>query len=395
MIVVRQILALTAVSLRSIPHRLGNSLVIVVGIACVVTVLLSLLAMLIGFSQTIQGDAREDRVMVLSEGADSEGNSFLSRENADLIQTAPGIRRDSSGKPIAAAEVVLVAPVIRRDGRDAYITLRGTGPQLLALRPELELVSGRMFRPGLHELIVGRAAHLQFQGLDLGKVVRLHDGDWTIVGIFAGGDSVRDSEAVADATTIMTSYQMNAFNSATVSLTNRSSFVLFQDALRREPSLRVNALPEPEYLAMVSGDTNKLLVTVAWLIGGIMGIGALFGALNTMYSAVAARMYEIATLRALGFAPAAVVGSIVVEATLLSLAGACVGIAAAYALFDGNTVNTTGGSRWDSQLVYSLSVSPSLVLLAAALACGIGILGGLFPAIRSINASVADSLRMR
>ena len=393
--ILRQILALTGVALRSIPHRLGNSLVIVVGIACVVTVLLSLLAMLVGFSRTIQGDAREDRVLVITQGADSEGNSFLSRENADLVLAAPGIRRDPEGKPIAVAELVLVAPVIRRDGRDAYITLRGTGPKLRELRPELELVSGRMFRPGLHELIVGRAAHLQFQGLGLGKVVRLHDGDWTIVGIFAGGDSVRDSEAIADATTIMDAYQVKAFNSVTASLKNRSSLALLQDALGREPSLSVNVLTEPDYLAMVSGDTNKLLATVAWLIGGIMGIGALFGALNTMYSAVAARMFEIATLRALGFAPTAVVGSIVVEATLLSLSGACVGIAAAYAMFDGSSVNTLGGSRWDSQLVYSLSVSPALILFATALACGIGILGGLFPAIRSINTPVADSLRMR
>jgi putative ABC transport system permease protein len=393
--ILRQILALTAVGLRSIPHRLGNSLVIVVGIACVVSVLLSLLAMLIGFSQTIQGDAREDRVMVITRGMDSEGNSSLSRENADLIQSAPGIRRDSEGKPVAAAEVVLAAPVIRRDGRDAYITLRGTSPQLRELRPELELVSGRMYRAGLHELIVGRAAHLQFKGLDVGNAVRLHDGDWTIVGIFAGGDSVRDSEAMADATTLMTAYQLKAFNSTTVVLTSRSALAMFQDALRREPTLSVDALPEPEYLAMISGNTNKFLATVAWLIGGIMGIGALFGALNTMYSAVAARLVEIATLRALGFAPAAVVGSIVVEATLLSLTGACVGIGAAYAIFDGTSVNTPGGSRWDSQLVYSLSVSPTLVLLATALACGIGILGGLFPAVRSINASVADSLRTR
>jgi putative ABC transport system permease protein len=285
--------------------------------------------------------------------------------------------------------------VIRRDGRDAYITLRGTSPQLRELRPELELVSGRMYRAGLHELIVGRAAHLQFKGLDVGNAVRLHDGDWTIVGIFAGGDSVRDSEAMADATTLMTAYQLKAFNSTTVVLTSRSALAMFQDALRREPTLSVDALPEPEYLAMISGNTNKFLATVAWLIGGIMGIGALFGALNTMYSAVAARLVEIATLRALGFAPAAVVGSIVVEATLLSLTGACVGIGAAYAIFDGTSVNTPGGSRWDSQLVYSLSVSPTLVLLATALACGIGILGGLFPAVRSINASVADSLRTR
>jgi len=394
MIVARQMLALTAVGLRSIPRRLGNSLVIVIGTTCVIAVLLSVLAMSVGFSRTIQGDARGDRVLVFTRGSDSEGNSVLSRENLDLIQALPGIRTDAAGKAIISGEVLLVAPVIRRNGRDAYITLRGTGAQLMQVRPELELVAGRMFRPGLHELIVGRAAHQQFKGLDLGQVIRLHDGDWTIVGIFAGGDSVRESEAIGDATTVMTAYQLTVFNSATALLTSRSSFAKFENAVRIEPSLRVQAMTEPEYLAMVSGPMNELLESVAYLIGGIMGIGALFGALNTMYSAVAARLYEFATLRALGFASTAIVGSVVIEAVLLSLLGAGIGIAVAYGAFNGQAINMLGGSRWDSQLVYSLSVSPPLILLATVLACGIGIVGGLFPALRAIRVSVADSLRM-
>jgi len=394
MIVIRQILALTAVALRSIPLRLGNSMVIVIGTACVIAVLLSVLAMSAGFSRTIQGDARPDRALVITQGIDTEGSSSLSRENAELIQAAPGIRRDAEGKAIYSAEVVLVAPVVRRNGSDAYITLRGAGPQLMQLRPELRLVSGRMFSSGLHELIVGQAAHQQFRGLTLGKKVRLHDGEWTIVGIFAGGDSVRESELIADATTVMTAYQLKAYNSATVLLTAPTSLATLEGAMSRDPSLsRLYALSEPEYLAMVSGRIHKFLRSVAWLIGGIMIIGALFGALNTMYSAVAARMYEIATLRALGFEHAAIVGSVVIESMLLSLVGAGIGIVVAYGAFNGRAINTLGGSLWDSQVVYSLSVSPSLMLLATALACGIGMLGGLFPAVRAIRASVADSLR--
>jgi len=392
--VARQILALTAVGLRSVPHRRGNSAVIVIGSTCVVAVLLSVLAMATGFERTIQADARPDRVLVITNGMDTEGSSSLSRENVDVIQAAPGIKRDSAGKAMVSAEVVLVAPVVRRNGADAYLTLRGSGEQLMQVRSELRLVAGRMFRPGLHELVIGQAAQQQFRGLDLGKVIRLYDGDWTIVGMFAAGDSVRESEAIADATTVMTAYQLSAYNSTTALLTSESSFAIFSQALQRDPSLKVSVMREPDYLAMVSGYVHRWLKSVAYLIGGIMGIGALFGALNTMYSAMASRQSEIATLRALGFSPAAIVISIVLEAVLLSLVGAFVGIGMAYTAFNGQAINTLGGSLWDTQVVYTLSVSLPLVLLAIALVGSIGILGGLLPAIRSIRSTIADALRV-
>lgn len=389
----RQILALTAVGLRSVPQRRGSSAVIVIGTTCVVAVLLSVLAMATGFDRTIQADARPDRVLVITQGMDTEGSSSLSRENLNVIEAAPGVKRDGAGKAKLSADVVLVAPVVRRNGADAYITLRGTGEQLFQVRPELRLVAGRMFRPGLHELIIGRAAHQQFRSLDLGKVIRLHDGDWTIVGMFAAGDSVRESEAIADATTVMTAYQLRAYNSVTALLDSGSSFAMFSQVLERDPSLKVSVMREPDYLAMVSASIHRLLESVAYLIGGIMGIGALFGALNTMYSAMASRQSEIATLRALGFSPVAIVISIVFEAILLSLVGALAGTGMAYVAFNGQAINTLGGSLWDSQIVYTLSVSPSLVLLAIGLAGGIGLLGGLLPAIRSIRAPIVDSLR--
>ena len=391
--IARQTLALTAVGLRNIPYRRGNSAVIVIGSACVVAVLLSVLAMATGFERTIQADARPDRVLVITTGMDTEGSSSLSRENVDLIQAAPGIKRDSAGKAIASAEVVLVAPVIRRNGSDAYITLRGSGEQLMQVRPELRVVAGRMFRPGLHELVIGQAAQQQFRGLDLGKVIRLHDGDWTIVGTFASGDSVRESEAIADATTVMTAYQLSSYNSMTALLASGSAFAMFGHALERDPSLKVSVMREPDYLEMVSGSIHRWLKSVAYLIGCIMGIGALFGALNTMYSAMASRQNEIATLRVLGFSPVAIVSAIVLEAVLLSLVGAFMGIGMAYAAFNGQAINTLGGSLWDTQIVYTLSVSPPLVLLAIALAGSIGIVGGLFPAIRSIRSTIVDALR--
>jgi putative ABC transport system permease protein len=290
--------------------------------------------------------------------------------------------------------VVLVAPVARkRSGTDAYITLRGVGEQHFRVRPELQIVSGRMFAPGVHELIVGAAAQAQFQGLAIGARVRLHDGDWTIVGVFSGGDNVRESEVMADAQTVMSAYKLDAFNSATVLLDNERSFAAFKNALDVDPSLRVDALSEPRYLAIVSRSINRLLRAVAYSIGSIMAIGALFGALNTMYSAVSARSLEIATLRAIGFRSTAVLMSVLIEALILALLGALIGVAIAYLVFDGQAISTLGGARWDSQLVYSLVITPSLVIAAIFIACGIGLIGGFFPAMRAAHTSVADALR--
>jgi putative ABC transport system permease protein len=390
-----QVFAVTAVSLRSIPQRLGNSLVIVIGIACVVAVLISVLAMSAGFQRTILGDARADRAIILTLGADSESSSSLSREDVAAIVAAPGIEQSPAGKPIASADVLLVAPVARKSsGADAYITLRGVGAQYFRLRPELRLVSGRMFEPGLHQLIVGAAAQAQFAGLDTGSSVRLHDGDWTIVGVFAGGDTVRESEVLGDAQTVMSAYKLDTFNSASVRLADEGSLTILKRALSLQPDLSVKVLAEPEHLAIVSRSVNRLLQVVAYAIGGIMAIGALFGALNTMYSAVAARTSEIATLRAIGFGSSTIIASILVEALLLAALGACIGIAVAYLAFDGNAISTLGGARWDSQVVYSITITPALAAIATALACGIGLLGGLFPALRVARASVAESLRM-
>jgi putative ABC transport system permease protein len=391
---VAQILAVTAVGLRSVPQRLGNSLVIVIGIAGVVAVLISVLAMSAGFQRTALGDARPDRAIVLSRGAESESTSSLSRQNGAAILAAPGIVKGADGKPVASATALLVAPVARRTtGADAYITLRGVGEQYFRLRPELRLVSGRMFEPGLHELIVGRAAQAQFAGLELGASIRLHDGEWTIVGVFAGGDSVHESEVLSDAQTVLSSYKLDTFNSVSALIGGTGSLATFKDTLNLQPGLSVQILSEPEYLAMVSRPINRLLRFVAYSVGTIMAIGALFGALNTMYSAVASRTSEIATLRALGFGSNTVVVAILIEALLLAAVGAGAGIAIAYLGFDGKAISTLGGSRWDSQVVYSLTITPALVAIATTVACGIGFLGGLFPAFRAARASVVESLR--
>jgi putative ABC transport system permease protein len=390
---VSQILAVTAMNLRSIPQRLGNSLVIVVGIAGVVAVLISVLAMSFGFRTTINGDARADRAIVLSRGATAESESSLSRENVAAVMNAAGIRHDAQDRPIISAELILVAPVARkRDNSDVNITLRGVGAQYFAIRAELKLVAGRMFQAGKQELLVGSSAREQFAGLEIGNQVRLQDGDWTVVGTFAGANGSRESEVIADTQTVMSAYKLDAVNSVSVLLDSESSFSGLKGALAEDPTLSVDVRTEPEYLATASSTVNRMLRIVAYVIGSIMALGALFGALNSMHSAVAARTVEMATLRAIGFSPTAVAVAVLIEALLLALAGAAAGVAIAYALFNGTTISTLGGAVWDSQLVYSLNITPPLVVIAILIACTLGLMGGLFPAIRAARSNVANAL---
>jgi putative ABC transport system permease protein len=289
--------------------------------------------------------------------------------------------------------VILVAPVARkRDNSDVNITLRGVGAQYFVLRPELKLVSGRLFHAGKQELLVGASARGQFAGLEIGNQIRLQDGDWTVVGTFAGGNGSRESEVIADAQTVMSAYKLEAVNSVSVLLDSESSFSGFKDALAEDPTLSVDVRTEPEYLATASSTVNRMLRIIAYAIGSIMALGALFGALNSMHSAVAARTVEIATLRAIGFSSTGVAIAVLLEALLLALGGAVAGVAIAYAALNGATISTLGGALWDSQLVYSLSITPSLVVTSILIACALGLLGGIFPAIRAARANIANSL---
>jgi putative ABC transport system permease protein len=389
-----QVLAVTAANVRSIPLRLGNSLVIVIGVAGVVAVLILVLTMFVGFRTTIEGDGRPDRAVLLPRGATTEYEGSLSREIVAAVMNAPGIKHDERAQPVASAEVLLVAPVARKiDNSDVNVTLRGVGAQYFSMRPELKLVSGRMFRPGNQELLAGISAGAQFAGLGLGKQIRLQDGDWTVVGTFGGGNGSRDSEVIADALTVMSAYKLDAFNTMGVMLESPGAIASLREALGRDPTLQLDVRAEPEYLATASAGINRMLQLVAYAVGSIMALGALFAALNSMTSAVAARTVEIATLRAIGFSPGAVAVSVLIEALLLALLGAALGVAVAYVAFNGRTISTLGGAVWDSQLVYSLTITRSVIAIAILLACTLGLLGGALPALRAARSSVADALR--
>jgi putative ABC transport system permease protein len=389
----QQTLAVTAMNLRNIPQRLGNSLVIVIGVAGAVAVFIPILVMSISFRTAIEGDGSDRRAIVLTQRATAESESSLTREEVVRIMDYPQVRRDSRSRPVASAELVLVAPVSRkRDQTDVNVTLRGVSGQYFALRPELRLRAGRMFEPGKQELIVGVGAASQFEGLQLGDNLRLQDGDWKVVGTFAGSRGARESEVVADALTVMSAYKLNSFHSLTVELRAPRELAAFQGAVARDSKAILGARGEPGYLEQASGSVNRMLRLVAYSIGSIMALGALFSALNSMYSAVAARSVEMATLRALGFSSLAVAGGILFEALLLALCGAAVGVALAYALFDGATISTLGGAVWDSQLVYSLAITPALATAVVLLACLLGLAGGVLPAIRAARANIADAL---
>ena len=379
---------MTAINLRSIPLRLGNSLVIVVGIAGVVAVLVSVLAMVAGFRTTIRNDGRADRVTVLSRAS-----SGLSREMVADLAEAPEILHDARDRPLVSAEIVLVAPVSRRsDHSDVNVTLRGVGPQYFAERPELRLVAGRMFHPGTQELIAGSAAYAQFAGLEIGDSIRLQDGDWTVVGRFDGSKGGRASELVTDAQTVMSVYKADTFNSMDALLRSADVLERIQARAARDPGLRLEIHSEPEYLETEASDIDHLLQVVAYGIGSIMALGALFGALNSMHSAVVARTVEIATLRAIGFEPGTVALAVLIEATLLALTGAVIGVGIAYTAFSGVTISTLGGALFDTQVVYSLTVTQSINVAAIAIACTLGVLGGLVPAVRAARMSVVDAL---
>jgi putative ABC transport system permease protein len=388
-----QLLELTGLSLRSMPRRLGNALVVVVSMAGVVAVLLAVLAMYANFRQTLQADGRADRALVMSRTATAEDDSSLSLEDIAAITNAPGIRHDRNDRPLVSPEIILAAPVARkRDRSDVNITLRGVGEQYFVIRPELKLTAGRMYRNGTQELVVGNAARQQFVGLGLGDRVRLQGGDWTIVGVYAGDAGARESEVVGDLKTIMSAYKLDGANSLTVLLDGPRALGQMKDALQAQATLHLQVLTEPDYLATAAGPTNRLLRLVAYAVGSIMALGAFFAALNSTHSAVAARTVEVATLRAIGFVGAAVAASILLEALLLSLAGAAIGALLAYTAFNGTVISTLGGAVWDAQLVYALIITPPLIGLAVLIAGTVGMLGGLIPALGAARANVADAL---
>jgi putative ABC transport system permease protein len=386
-----QVREIVLMNLRSIPQRLGASLVIVVGIGGVVGVLVAMLSMSAGLGQTLNATGDPSRAVVLRGGSNGELASFLDRASATLIKQDRAIARAPDGLPLASGEIIVVIEVPRHgDTSGANVSLRGVEPKGFALRPELRLVAGRPLRPGLRELLVGAGAYRQFDGLDIGRKLKIRGSYWTIVGHFATGDA-HDSELWADLETAQGAFGRSGVSSVLVRLREPSALAGIEKRLESDPQLSVEVQSERDYFNSQSSGLTRQISFLTTLVAAIMGFGALFGALNTMYSAVSSRTKEIGTLRALGFGSLPVVASVMAEAMALSLAGGLLGAAVAYVLFNGHSVATLGGNF--TQIAFRFAVTPALVLQGLTWALTIGFLGGLAPALRASRLPVTAALR--
>jgi putative ABC transport system permease protein len=388
----RQASAITAINIKSIPERWASSLVIVIGLAGVVAVFTALLAMAVGFESTLKATGRTDTVLIMRGGSDSELNSGLDRDSTDLIEQAPGIRRGADGKPLASAEMMVIAELIRKDDvkNGANITLRGVEPSAFALRPQLRIVEGRTFTPGVRELIVGRGVLRQFQGAEVGKVLRMRGSDWTIVGVFESGDAY-DSELWADLNVARTTFGRSGSSSVLAALEGPAGFEKLKRALAADPRLTVDVISQQDYFTGQTKQFRQTIGVLAGVVTAIMALGAIFAALNSMYAAVATRGKEIATLRAIGFGGLPVLVSVMIESLLLALAGGVLGAAIAYLLFNNLSVSTLGQSF--TQVVFNFRVTPEIVARGLIISLIIGMVGGLLPAIRAARLPVAEALR--
>ncbi len=388
-----QVVSVSKFGLLSIPQRGGSVAAAIFGIAGVVGVLVGVLSMGVGFRKTLLASGSPDSAIVLRSGADSEMVSGFLRENTRVIADAPGIAHNADG-PLASAELFVIISLPKRStGTDANVPMRGVEPAALKVRDRLHLVEGRMFDWGKNEVIVGIGAASAFAGLDLGGKLRVGRREWPIVGIFAAGGGTAESEIWTDATVLQGAYNRgNTFQSVYVKLMSPGSFLDFKDALTTDPRLTVKVLRQSEYYAEQSTAVSRLITSLGYLIATLMAIGAVFGALNTMYSSVSARTREIATLRALGFGSGAVVVSVMVESLALALIGGAVGAVLSYLTFNGLHTSTMNWNSF-SQITFAFAVTPNLLLQGIVWAVLIGLIGGLFPAIRGARLPIAAALR--
>ncbi|ACB74796.1 ABC transporter permease [Opitutus terrae] len=388
-----QVFSITASFLKSLPERRGMAIAATVGIAGVVAVLVGVLSMAEGFrrAMTVSGDP--GIALVLRAGADTEMTSGLGRGETRLIADAPGLARNAAG-PLASAELFVIISLPKRStGTDANIALRGISPAAYEVRGNIQLLSGRRFEAGRNEVIVGAGAARHFAGLDLGHTIRVGQNDWTVVGIFSAAGGVAESEIWTDAAVLQPAYQRgDSYQAVYARLSSPESFQEFRDALTTNPQLNVKVVRQSEFYAEQSSLVTTFIRSIGLAIAGLMALGALFGALNTMYSAVSARTREIATLRALGFGSGAVIVSVLLESLALALLGGACGGLLAYLAFDGFTASTINWQTF-SQVAFAFTVSPELLVRAITWAAFIGVLGGFFPAIHAARIPIATALR--
>jgi len=388
-----QIVAVTKFGLLGLPQRRGSVGAAVFGIAGVVGVLVGVLSIATGFQRTMAASGSADAAIVLRSGADSEMVSGLGRENTRVIADAPGVARTKAG-PQASAELFVIINLPKRSsGTDANVPLRGVGRAAFLVRDELKIVEGRPFEWGKNEVIVGVGAAREFAGVQIGSTIHVGRSAWPVVGVFSARGGTAESEIWTDATVLQAAYNRgDSFQSVYARLNSPAAFTTFKDALTTDPRLDVKVLRQSDFYAEQSTFLTTLITTLGYIITALMAIGAVFGALNTMYSSVAARTREIATLRALGFGRGAVVVSVMLEALVLALVGGAAGAGVAYFVFNGFETATMNWQSF-SQVTFAFRVTPELLVQGVVLATVIGLMGGLMPALRAARRPIALALR--
>jgi len=393
----QQAASVTVVGISTLAQRLGSSAVIVVGIAGVVAVLVAMLAMAQGYSDTLRRTGGPDTAIVLRGASAAEVSSVLTHDSTLVIAQAPGIAKDEEGKPIASPELVVAANLPMKGGNPeedfGSVQLRGIGDEAWKLRTNAKIVAGRRFTPGLRELVAGKGAQRQFDGLEVDHEIKLGNQLWKIVGIFESRDAM-ESELWGDADVVGPTYRPSGSKSSSavfVRLTGADAFEPFKAALTSDPRLQVDVSTTEEYFSKQSEGTSKAITAIGIVVGAIMAIGAIFGALNTMFAAVAARAREIATLRAIGFRGLPVVVAIMLETMLLALVGGVLGGLIAWLIFNGFSASTLAAGT-TGQLTFQLEVAPKVLWTGLKWALAIGFIGGIYPALRAARLPVTAAL---
>ena len=382
----KQTVALTLTGLRGISERRGSSLVTVIGVTAVVGVLVSLLAIREGASIFGSGNSQPDLVEVVSRGTTNTAQSVITRDAFAVISDAPALKRAPDGRPYVYATTLVSVDVMKKNGKRGNVYLVGFTPGVELVSTTMKVIEGRQYRPAVHEITVSDPIRRMYKNMNIGDRLVLNNTEWTIVGVFAGSDSIGDSVLRADADTVMSAFSRNTYQSATAQLESVSAFQTFKDSLTSNPAVAVEVRTVAETMKSNFGQLNSLLDFVAYFVGTVMATGAIFGALNSLYASVDARRREIATLRAIGFNNGPIIVSVLLEGIVLALPGAFLGALVAWVLFNGNVVDVAG-------LIFKLTVTPRLLWISIFWAITIGLIGASLPAFRAARLPVATALR--
>ena len=389
----KQILAITGMNIRTILQRSGASIVIIIGIAGSVAVMVSLLAMAEGLSKTIASTGQEDRALIFREGSNSEMSSGIAMTDLAIIENTQGIKKSEDG-PMIAAEIFTIIDLKKKGAVDtSNLPLRGVQEMSFKIRPELKIIEGKNFFPGKGEIIVGKGAANEYEGLELGNKIKIRDSEWTVVGIFSTGGDVHESEIWADLAVTQGAFRRGASASiAIVQMEGNASITDFGATLELDPRLDLKVQGEVDFYEEQSSGASSLIQAFGYAVAVIMAIGAVFAALNTMYSAVSTRLVEIGTLRAVGFHGSSVLFALMIESMFLALMGGLLGAGLSYLIFNGYTVSTLASVSF-TQTAFDFAVTGEIIGQGLILALIVGFLGGVLPARRAATQDITEALR--